>query len=172
MSSEGPEDAGTGMTPAGDVAQVAVWSQRNDTMRAMLDIMQNMHDQQGRQNLNDEMQVAAMEALTKVLESMKGKQPGEARKFALPSLRALNFTDKLTVDIVSDVAKFKQWIRRFEQRVTTQANLPGMGNKLEQFFKKIRESKQEEKTEELFAEMLKDVPGHEDMWISMSTQIQ
>ena len=76
------------------------------------------------------------------------------------------------MEVVGDVAKFKQWIRRLEHWVVTLANPPGMGAKLEQFFKRIRESTQEGKTDELFAEMLKDVPGDEDMWISMSTQIQ
>ena len=73
MSSQGPDEGGTGITHTGDATQVAVWSQLNETMMAMLNVMRNMHDQQGRQISNDEMQVAAMEALTKVSESMKSK---------------------------------------------------------------------------------------------------
>ena len=90
---------------------------------------------------------------------------------ALPSLKALNFIEKLTMEVVGDATKFKQWIRRLEHWVATPANPPGMGAKLEQFFKKIRESKQEEKTD-LFAEMLRKVPEDEDTWISMSAQLQ
>ena len=76
MSSQGPDEGGTGITLTGDATQVAVWSQLNEPMMVMLNVMRNMQDQQGRQISNDETQVAAMEALTKVDESMKRKPQG------------------------------------------------------------------------------------------------
>ena len=47
VSSQGPDGGGTGITLTGDATQVAVWSQLNETMMAMLDVMRNMQDQQG-----------------------------------------------------------------------------------------------------------------------------
>ena len=47
-------------------------------------------------------QLAAMEALTKVAESMKSKPQGESRKMALPSLKAMNFNEKLTMEVMGD----------------------------------------------------------------------
>ena len=43
---------------------------------------------------------------------------------------------------------------------------------MEQFFKGIREATQEEKTVDLFAEVLRKVPEDEETWISMSAQLQ
>ena len=61
---------------------------------------------------------------------------------ALPSLKAMNLTEKLTMEVVGDVAKFKQWNRKLEHWVSTQANPPSIGAKMEQFFKKIWEATQ------------------------------
>ena len=68
----------------------------------------------------------------------------------LPSLKSMNFSDKLNNEVVSNALGFKLWVKKLAHWVSTQVNSVGMDAKIAEFFKQLREAPEGVNTEDLF----------------------
>ena len=122
----------------------------NETMKIMASVMKNIQDQQGKQKSTEEIQGAAMQSLDKmskvVVEVMKVPVRSDTWKMVLPSLKSLNFIDKLNIEVVSNASTFRLWMKKLEHWLSTQANPVGMDIKVEKFFKQMHEAQEDVKT--------------------------
>ena len=113
--------------------------------------MKNIQDQQGKQKSTEEIQGAAMQSLDKmnkvVVEAMQLPARSDTRKMVLPSLKSLNFIDKLNTEVVSNASTFRLWMKKLEHWLSTQANPVGMDIKVDKFFKQMHEVQEDVKTE-------------------------
>ena len=117
-------------------------------MKMRVAILKILKEQQNDQRVEQEMQIAAVDSFRRVgeaiAEAAKIQTKGEEWKMILPSLKAMNFGEKLTAEVVKDAAKYKLWMRKFEAWVSSQAGSFNM--EVKQCFKRVSEAKTNETT--------------------------